>query len=223
MPQDNRNRRAKPRLVPAEAPFNDAFRGLAGKFGPLRESEGAGRERTPARPRPPAKAVIRLEKKGRAGKEVTVIEQLDLSQGELSEWRRDRGARLGPPGQSVPARSGLSRDASSRSDQRAEMIASVNSAVFAVPPRSRVRTLPSAYTLWIARSKRSASLGSSIQRSIITVDIISAVGLARPLPAMSGAVPWTASKIAQRSPRFAPGTTPRPPTSPAHKSDTMSP
>ncbi len=95
MPQDNRNRRAKPRLVPAEAPFNDAFRGLAGKFGPLRESEGAGRERTPARPRPPAKAVIRLEKKGRAGKEVTVIEQLDLSQGELSEWLRDLKERLG--------------------------------------------------------------------------------------------------------------------------------
>jgi len=95
MPQDNRNRWAKPRLVPAEAPFNDAFRGLAGKFGPPRESEGAGREHSPIRPRPPAKAVIRLEKKGRAGKEVTVIEQLDLSQGELSEWLRDLKQRLG--------------------------------------------------------------------------------------------------------------------------------
>jgi translation initiation factor 1 len=47
------------------------------------------------RPRPPAKAVIRLEKKGRAGKEVTVIDQLDLSQGELSEWLRDLKQRLG--------------------------------------------------------------------------------------------------------------------------------
>ncbi len=95
MPQDNHKRRAKPQPAPAQAPFNDAFRGLAEKFGPLREDEGAGREHSPVRPRPPAKAVIRLEKKGRAGKEVTVIEQLDLSQGELSEWLRDLKQRLG--------------------------------------------------------------------------------------------------------------------------------
>jgi translation initiation factor 1 len=95
MPQDNRNRRAKPRLAPADAPFNDALRGLAGKFGPQHKSEGAGPAHSPVRPRPPAKAVIRLEKKGRAGKEVTVIDQLDLSQGELSEWLRDLKQRLG--------------------------------------------------------------------------------------------------------------------------------
>src|SRR5258707_4464344 len=94
MPQDNRNRRAKPRLAPADAPFNDAFRGLAGKFGPLRESEGAGREHSPVRPRPPAKAVIRLEKKSRAGHGVTLIDQLDLTQAELSEWLHHLQQRL---------------------------------------------------------------------------------------------------------------------------------
>jgi translation initiation factor 1 len=93
MPQDNRNRRAKPRLAPADAPFNEAFRGLAGKLGPLREYDETRREHSP--PRPPAKAVIRLEKKGRAGKEVTIIDQLNLSQSELSEWLRDLKQRLG--------------------------------------------------------------------------------------------------------------------------------
>lgn len=95
MPQDNRNQRGKPRVAPGDAPFNNPFRGLAEKFGPLRADEGAGREHSPVRRRPPAKAVIRLEKKGRAGKEVTVIEQLDLSPGKLSEWLRDLKQRLG--------------------------------------------------------------------------------------------------------------------------------
>jgi len=39
-----------------------------------------------------------------------------------------------------------------------------------------------------------------------------AVGLALSWPAMSGAEPWTASKMAHSAPRFAPGTRPRPPT-----------
>ena len=41
-----------------------------------------------------------------------------------------------------------------------------------------------------------------------------ALGFARRLPAMSGALPCTASNTAQLSPRFAPGTTPSPPTRP---------
>jgi len=44
-----------------------------------------------------------------------------------------------------------------------------------------------------------------------------------PVPAMSGAVPCTASKIAMSSPWFAPGTSPSPPTRPAARSDTISP
>src|ERR1700684_1943888 len=50
-----------------------------------------------------------------------------------------------------------------------------------------------------------------------------AVGLAMPFPAMSGAEPCTASNTACRSPRFAPGTTPSPPTYSAARSDTTSP
>jgi len=39
----------------------------------------------------------------------------------------------------------------------------------------------------------------------------------------SGAVPWTASNIAHSGPMLAPGVTPSPPTSPAARSETMSP
>ena len=47
--------------------------------------------------------------------------------------------------------------------------------------------------------------------------MITASGFATPFPARSGAVPCTASNTAAWSPMFAPGTTPRPPTSPAHR------
>ena len=52
---------------------------------------------------------------------------------------------------------------------------------------------------------------------------MSAPGLAMPLPAMSGAVPCTASKIAAVAPMFAPGASPSPPTSPEMRSERMSP
>jgi hypothetical protein len=53
---------------------------------------------------------------------------------------------------------------------------------------------------------------------------MSPLGLAMPLPAMSGAVPCTASNIAQPlSPMLAAGATPSPPISPAARSERMSP
>ena len=62
----------------------------------------------------------------------------------------------------------------------AAMMASANSAVFASPPMSRVRTLPSSKTLSIARSTRSAASRSPRFRSIRMPDCRSAVGLAMP-------------------------------------------
>ena len=50
-----------------------------------------------------------------------------------------------------------------------------------------------------------------------------AIGLAISFPAISGALPWTASNIAISLPIFAAGATPRPPINPAIRSDKISP
>lgn len=46
-------------------------------------------------PKGPAKAVVRLERKGRGGKDVTVIEQLGLGRVELETWLKALKTRLG--------------------------------------------------------------------------------------------------------------------------------
>lgn len=45
--------------------------------------------------RGPARAVVRVERKGRGGKEVTVIEKLGLAERELADWCRALKAALG--------------------------------------------------------------------------------------------------------------------------------
>lgn len=52
--------------------------------------------RGPVAPRPgPARAVVRLERKGRGGKEATVIEKLELSSRELTAWLSELKGALG--------------------------------------------------------------------------------------------------------------------------------
>lgn len=43
----------------------------------------------------PARAVVRMERSGRAGKEATVVEQLGLGPAELDEWLKALKAALG--------------------------------------------------------------------------------------------------------------------------------
>ena len=45
--------------------------------------------------KPPARAVVRYERKGRGGREATVIEKLELSAAELERWCKELKAALG--------------------------------------------------------------------------------------------------------------------------------
>ena len=77
-------------------PFHNPFGALAGK-----------REELPSKPPPPAapakaeerkgpaRAVVRMERKGRGGKEVTVVEQLGLRPAELEVWLKALKGSLG--------------------------------------------------------------------------------------------------------------------------------
>ncbi len=49
----------------------------------------------PPPPKPPARAVVRLERKGRRGKEATIIEKLALPPLELERWCSDAKTAMG--------------------------------------------------------------------------------------------------------------------------------
>ena len=71
-------------------PFHNPFGALKDKLGdlprgPERRSEREG----------PARAVVRMERKGRRGKEVTLVEQLGLGPAELEAWLKALKGALG--------------------------------------------------------------------------------------------------------------------------------
>ncbi len=73
-------------------PFHNPFGALRDKLGDL----PAGPAPRPAQPpKGPARAVVRMERKGRGGKEVTVVEQLELPARELEAWLKDLKGVLG--------------------------------------------------------------------------------------------------------------------------------
>jgi translation initiation factor 1 len=85
-----------------EPRFNNPFASL----GPLKERLPATPEQAaPATPTLPpgtsktgksyARAVVRMERSGRGGKEVTVVEQLNLSAAEREDWLKELKASLG--------------------------------------------------------------------------------------------------------------------------------
>ena len=83
-----------------EKPFHNPFAVL----GALTDVGSAIGETAPAtaqlpasmrEPRRQAKAVVRYERTGRGGKQVTVIEQLELNDAERGEWLRAFKAALG--------------------------------------------------------------------------------------------------------------------------------
>ena len=87
-------------LPPDEALTQSPFAALAA----MREQlpEGAAPPAPSADPQPPpsptrgpARAVVRYQRKGRGGKEVTIVEQLGLTAEVLDEWCRELKRSLG--------------------------------------------------------------------------------------------------------------------------------
>jgi translation initiation factor 1 len=89
-----------------DKPFHNPFEALRGLARPAPEDgsvEGAAAPqaempaapRPASRPRPIPRAVIRLERSGRGGKEVTVIEHLSVAPAARPEWLRALKAALG--------------------------------------------------------------------------------------------------------------------------------
>jgi translation initiation factor 1 len=84
---------------PPERPLgNNPFAALKDRL-PEREAlpsaPAPSAESLPKAPKGPARAVIRMERKGHGGKEVTVVEALDLPKVELKKWLKSLKASLG--------------------------------------------------------------------------------------------------------------------------------
>jgi translation initiation factor 1 len=91
-------------MADEKPPFHNPFASLKG----LRDSRPAAPADTPAPAAPPpaaakgvgaartfARAVVRMERSGRGGKEATVIEQLQLSSSEREAWLKALKSALG--------------------------------------------------------------------------------------------------------------------------------
>jgi translation initiation factor 1 len=88
-----------PRGAPPAAPLrSNPFARLEALRGSLPTGPVDAAQATPApdaRPRGPARAVVRMERKGRGGKEVTVVDKLGLGPAALEAWCRDLKQALG--------------------------------------------------------------------------------------------------------------------------------
>ncbi len=79
---------------------NHPFAGLDKRLG-IEASEGTSPsdavddDSATLRANTPARAVVRMERSGRGGKEATLVEQLGLSPGELEAWLKALKAALG--------------------------------------------------------------------------------------------------------------------------------
>jgi translation initiation factor 1 len=77
-----------------EKPFHNPFGALQGKLGELPAGPTPKAERMP-KALGPARAVVRLQRKGHGGKQMTAIEQLGLPVAQLETWLHDLKKALG--------------------------------------------------------------------------------------------------------------------------------
>lgn len=94
-----RKERSKATPATPPGPFNPALAGLAARIGEVPVAPASGTD-VPAPPAPPgrpapARAVVRMERAGRGGRTVTVVEKLDLRPSELAAWLADLKRALG--------------------------------------------------------------------------------------------------------------------------------
>lgn len=87
-------------LTPDEALTSNPFAGLASLRDTLPDAPSSPTPEPPApprnpAPRGPARAVVRYQRKGRGGKEATLVEQLGLAPAQLDAWCREFKRALG--------------------------------------------------------------------------------------------------------------------------------
>jgi len=74
---------------------NNPFAGLGRQLGITVPDAVVPTPRPTSSPKGPARAVVRMERTGRSGKEATVVEQLGLKGEDLDEWLKALKATLG--------------------------------------------------------------------------------------------------------------------------------
>jgi translation initiation factor 1 len=77
-----------------DRPFNNPFSALSGVRDSL-PSRPAPEAKPSSAARGPARAVVRMERQGRGGKEVTVVEQLGLPAKAMEAWLKELKRTLG--------------------------------------------------------------------------------------------------------------------------------
>lgn len=81
---------SKKKAPPGAAPEPEAFNAVFARLDSLRDALPSrpvpDEPRSGPAPRGPGRAVVRYERKGRGGKEATLVEQLALTPGERGEW-----------------------------------------------------------------------------------------------------------------------------------------
>ncbi|MGC4122260.1 MAG: translation initiation factor [Myxococcales bacterium] len=80
---------------PGPALSHNPFAALADKKAGLPPGQAPQSKPAPGVKEPPARAVVRMERKGRGGKEVTVVEKLELKPAELEKWGKELEQSLG--------------------------------------------------------------------------------------------------------------------------------
>ena len=78
---------------PPPGPFHAALAGLASRV--VEPPRLAAPAPPPAGPPPPTRAVVRMERAGRGGRTVTVVEKLELGPRQMAAWLSDLKRALG--------------------------------------------------------------------------------------------------------------------------------